>query len=79
MLQYATVFLIIAIVAAAFGIGAAAAGAMDVAKVLFVLFGGLCVGGLVSRLRSRRSPWASRDFETEERADERAIRAGRHQ
>jgi uncharacterized membrane protein YtjA (UPF0391 family) len=38
MLHYAVVFFIIAISAAVFGFGGIAAGAVSIAKVLFVLF-----------------------------------------
>jgi uncharacterized membrane protein YtjA (UPF0391 family) len=38
MLHYAAVFLIIAIVAALFGFGGIAAGAVDIAKILFFIF-----------------------------------------
>lgn len=38
MLHYAVVFLVIALVAAAFGFGGIAAGAVGIAKVLFFVF-----------------------------------------
>lgn len=38
MLHYAAVFLVIAIVAALFGFGGIAAGAVDIAKILFFIF-----------------------------------------
>jgi len=38
MLRYAVIFLIIALVAAAFGFGGIAAGAVDIAKILFFVF-----------------------------------------
>ncbi|MDP2004245.1 MAG: DUF1328 domain-containing protein [Rubrivivax sp.] len=38
MLHYAVVFLVIALIAALFGFGGIAAGAVSIAKVLFVIF-----------------------------------------
>lgn len=38
MLHYAAVFLLIAIIAALFGFGGIAAGAVDIAKILFFIF-----------------------------------------
>ena len=38
MLRYAVIFLVIAIVAAIFGFGGIAAGAVDIAKILFFVF-----------------------------------------
>ena len=38
MLHYAVVFLVIALVAAAFGFGGIAAGAVGIAKILFFVF-----------------------------------------
>jgi uncharacterized membrane protein YtjA (UPF0391 family) len=38
MLHYAVVFLVIALIAALFGFGGIAAGAMSIAKLLFVVF-----------------------------------------
>jgi len=38
MLQYAAVFFVIAIVAAIFGFGGIAAGATEIAKILFFIF-----------------------------------------
>jgi len=53
MLHYALVFFIIAIIAALFGFGGIAAGAVEIAKVLFfvflILFAVSLVGGLISR------------------------------
>jgi uncharacterized membrane protein YtjA (UPF0391 family) len=51
MLYWAAVFFVIAIVAAIFGFGGIAAGAGDIAKILFVVF--LCLA-LVSLLFGRR-------------------------
>jgi uncharacterized membrane protein YtjA (UPF0391 family) len=53
MLQWAVVFFIVAIVAAVFGFGGIAAGAVDIAKILFfvflVLFAVSLIVGLVRR------------------------------
>lgn len=53
MLHYAAVFFIIAIIAALFGFGGIAAGAVEIAKVLFfvfvILFAVSLVGGLIGR------------------------------
>lgn len=38
MLHYAVVFLVIALVAAVFGFGGIAAGAVEIAKILFFVF-----------------------------------------
>ncbi|MBF5006626.1 DUF1328 domain-containing protein [Diaphorobacter caeni] len=38
MLRYAVIFLVIALVAAVFGFGGIAAGAVDIAKILFFVF-----------------------------------------
>lgn len=38
MLRYAAIFLVIAIVAAVFGFGGIAAGATEIAKILFFVF-----------------------------------------
>ena len=43
MLHYAVVFFVIALVAALFGFGGIAAGAMGVGKVLFIIFALLAV------------------------------------
>ena len=55
MLHYAVVFFVIALVAALFGFGGIAAGAVEIAKLLFfvflILFVVSLVGGLISRRR----------------------------
>ena len=38
MLHYAVVFFVIALIAAVFGFGGIAAGAMEIGKILFVVF-----------------------------------------
>jgi len=57
MLYWAIVFLVIAIVAAAFGFGGIAAGAASIAKILFFVFIVLFLIGLVLHLM-RRGPSA---------------------
>ena len=56
MLRWAAGFFIIAIVAAVFGFGGIAAGAVDIAKVLFVFFLVICAVLLVWGLFSGRRP-----------------------
>ena len=53
MLQYGTVFLIIALFAAIFGIGALAVGAAEFSGTLFLAFIGLSIGGLAGMLFGR--------------------------
>ena len=55
MLRYAVIFFIVAIVAALFGFGGIAAGATEIAKVLFFIFLVLFVVSLVAGLL-RRGP-----------------------
>lgn len=38
MLRYAAIFLVIALIAAVFGFGGIASGAVDIAKILFFVF-----------------------------------------
>lgn len=52
MLQLAALLLVIAIVAAVFGFGGIVAGAIGVAKILFVVF---LIGAIVAFLMGRRS------------------------
>ena len=47
MLYYAGIFFVIAIVAAIFGFGGIAAGAVEIAKILFYIFLVLFVGSLI--------------------------------
>lgn len=56
MLYYAGVFFIIAIIAAVFGFGGIAAGAVSIAKILFVIFLIGFVVTLVLGLGRRRPP-----------------------
>jgi uncharacterized membrane protein YtjA (UPF0391 family) len=53
MLHYAAVFFIIALVAALFGFGGIAAGAAEIAKVLFFIFLVLFLASLVVSLFRR--------------------------
>ena len=56
MLYYAALFFIIALVAALFGFGGIAAGAVEIAKVLFFIFLVLFVVSLVAGLMRRGGP-----------------------
>jgi uncharacterized membrane protein YtjA (UPF0391 family) len=53
MLHYAVVFFVIALIAALFGFGGIAAGAIEIAKVLFFIFLALFVVSLVLGLFRR--------------------------
>jgi uncharacterized membrane protein YtjA (UPF0391 family) len=50
LLKWAAIFLIIALVAAAFGFTGVAEGAADIAKALFYLFLGMCALFLIAGL-----------------------------
>jgi uncharacterized membrane protein YtjA (UPF0391 family) len=55
MLHYAVVFLVIALIAALFGFGGIAAGAVEIAKLLFFVFVAMAVVAfIVSLIRNRR-------------------------
>lgn len=54
MLHYAVVFLVIALVAALFGFGGIAAGAVDIAKILFFVFVVMAVVTFVVSLIRKR-------------------------
>jgi uncharacterized membrane protein YtjA (UPF0391 family) len=56
MLYYAALFFVIALVAALFGFGGIAAGAVEIAKVLFFIFLVLFVVSLVAGLVRRGGP-----------------------
>lgn len=43
MLNYAVIFLIVALVAAVFGFGGIAAGAVEIAKLLFFIFAAMAI------------------------------------
>ncbi len=53
MLRFAVIFFIIAIVAALFGFGGVAAGATEIAKILFFVFLVLFIVSLVAGLLKR--------------------------
>jgi uncharacterized membrane protein YtjA (UPF0391 family) len=53
MLQYAAIFLVIAIIAAVFGFGGIAAGATEIAKILFFIFLIIFVATLIMGLIRR--------------------------
>ncbi len=54
MLHYAVVFFVIALVAALFGFGGIAAGAVEIGKLLFIVFAVLAVISFVVSLVRRR-------------------------
>ncbi len=43
MLNYAVIFLVVALVAAVFGFGGIAAGAVEIAKILFFIFAAMAI------------------------------------
>jgi uncharacterized membrane protein YtjA (UPF0391 family) len=53
MLRYAAIFLVIALVAALFGFGGIAAGAADIAKILFYIFVAIFLVSLIMGLVRR--------------------------
>lgn len=54
MLHYAVVFFVIALIAALFGFGGIAAGAVEIARILFFIFLVLAIAGfLINALRGR--------------------------
>lgn len=55
MLRYAVIFFVVALVAAVFGFGGIAAGATEIAKILFFIFLVLFVVSLVAGLFRRGS------------------------
>ena len=56
MLYYAALFFVIALVAALFGFGGIAAGAVEIAKILFFVFLVLFVVSLIAGLMRRGGP-----------------------
>src|SRR6185503_11429858 len=56
MLHYTIVFLVIALIAALFGFGGIAAGAVEIAKILFFVFLVLFLVSLVAGLMRRGGP-----------------------
>ncbi len=53
MLHYAVVFFVIALIAALFGFGGIAAGAMSIGKILFVVFAVLAIASFLVSLIKR--------------------------
>ena len=54
MLHYSVVFFVIALIAAVFGFGGIASGAVEIAKILFFVFAVLAVGGFLVNLFKKR-------------------------
>ena len=54
MLHYSVVFLVIALIAAIFGFGGIASGAVEIAKILFFLFAAMAIIGFVVGLIRKR-------------------------
>ena len=54
MLHYSVIFLVIALIAAVFGFGGIAAGAVEIAKILFFIFAIMAIGGFVMSLVRRK-------------------------
>lgn len=54
MLHYSVVFLVIALIAAIFGFGGIAAGAVEIAKILFFIFAAMAIVGFVVGLVNKR-------------------------
>ncbi|MDB5295114.1 MAG: hypothetical protein JWO31_1097 [Phycisphaerales bacterium] len=56
MLRWALIFFVVAIIAAVFGFGGIAGGAMDIARILFFLFLVLFIVSLIIGLMKGRGP-----------------------
>lgn len=54
MLHYSVVFFVIALIAAVFGFGGIASGAVEIAKILFFVFAVLAVLGFMVNLIKKR-------------------------
>lgn len=54
MLHYPVVFLVIALIAALFGFGGIAAGAVEIAKILFFIFAAMAIVSFVISLVNKR-------------------------
>ena len=54
MLHYSVIFLVIALIAAVFGFGGIAAGAVEIAKILFFIFAIMAIVGFVMSLVRRK-------------------------
>lgn len=55
MLHYSIVFLVIALTAAVFGFGGIAAGAVEIAKILFFIFAIMAIVSFVASLVRRKN------------------------
>ncbi|MFN5349193.1 MAG: DUF1328 domain-containing protein [Polaromonas sp.] len=54
MLHYSVIFLVVALIAAVFGFGGIASGAVEIAKILFFLFAAMAIIGFVVSLVNKR-------------------------
>jgi uncharacterized membrane protein YtjA (UPF0391 family) len=54
MLHYSVVFLVIALIAAVFGFGGIAAGAEEIAKILFFIFAAMAIIGFIVSLMKKK-------------------------
>ena len=54
MLHYSVVFLVIALIAAGFGFGGIAAGAVEIAKILFFIFAAMAIIGFIVSLIKKK-------------------------
>ena len=54
MLHYSVVFFVIALIAAVFGFGGIAAGAVEIAKILFFIFAVMAIISFVMGLNKKR-------------------------
>lgn len=54
MLHYSVVFLVIALIAAVFGFGGIASGAVEIAKILFFIFAVMAIVSFVFGLVNKR-------------------------
>ena len=54
MLHYTVVFLVVALIAAVFGFGGVAAGAVEIAKILFFIFAVMAIASFIASLLRRK-------------------------
>lgn len=54
MLHYSVIFLVVALIAAIFGFGGIASGAVEIAKILFFIFAAMAIIGFVVGLINKR-------------------------
>jgi uncharacterized membrane protein YtjA (UPF0391 family) len=54
MLHYSVIFLVVALIAAIFGFGGIASGAVEIAKILFFIFAVMAIIGFVVGLVNKR-------------------------